>query len=116
MASREHDEHRAPRRRTPARTPEEHESILVSKSLKLIERQIDDGSASSQILALYAKLGSSREALEQERLRNENSVLKKKVETMEAAIDIKHLMEEAMQAFKGYSGDEVADEYDEYED
>lgn len=116
MASREHEEHRAPRRRTPARTPEEHESILVSKSLKLIERQIDDGTVSSQVLSLYAKLGSSREALEQERLTNENAVLRKKVETMEAAIDIKHLMEEAMHAFKGYSGDEMPDEDDEYED
>lgn len=116
MASREHDEHRAPRRRTPARTPEEHESILVSKSLKLIERQIDDGTASSQILALYAKLGSSREALEQERLRNENAVLKKKVETMEAAIDIKHLMEEAMDVFKIYSGDDSSGERNDYDD
>lgn len=115
MAGREHEERRAPRRRTPARTPEEHESILVSKSLRLIEQQIDDGTASSQILSLYAKLGSTREALEQERLRNENAVLRKKVETMEAAIDIKHLMEEALIAFKGYSGDEV-DEYDEYDD
>lgn len=112
MASREHDEHRAPRRRTPPKTPEEHESILVSKSLKLIERQIDDGTVSSQVLSLYAKLGSSREALEQERLNNENAVLRKKVETMEAAIDIKHLMEEAMEAFKGYSGDDDVDEYD----
>ena len=115
MASREHDEHRAPRRRTPARTPDEHESILVSKSLKLIEQQIDDGAASSQILALYAKLGSSREALEQERLRNENAVLRKKVETMEAAIDLRGLMETAMAAFKGYSGDEDEDG-DDYED
>lgn len=114
MATREPEEHRAPRRRTPARTPEERESILVSKSLNLIEQQIDDGTASSQILSLYAKLGSTREALEQERLRNENEVLRKKVETMEAAIDIKGLMETAMAAFKGYSGQE--DDYDDYDD
>lgn len=104
MARRMDDEHRAPRRRTPARTPEERESLLISKSLDLIERQIDDGTASSQILSIYAKYGSQRERLEQERLRNENEVLRKKVETMEAAVDLKNLMEDALNAFKGYSG------------
>lgn len=112
------DEHSAPRRRTPARSPEEQESILISKSLHLIERQIDDGSASSQVLSLYAKLGSTRERLEQERLRNENAVLRKKVESMEAAIDVKNLMEDALSAFKGYSGrpdpKDNDDGYDDY--
>lgn len=104
MARRMDDEHPAPRRRAPAKTPEEYESVLISKSLKLIERQIDDGTASSQVLSLYAKLGSTREKLEQERLRNENEVLRKKVQTMEAAVDVKNLMTDALAAFKGYSG------------
>lgn len=117
MARRNYDDEQpAPRRRSPARTPEEAESILISKSLRLIEKQIDDGTASSQILSVYAKLGSSRERLEQERLRNENEVLRKKVETMEAAVDVKNLMQEALQAFKGYSGQAVTDDYDEYDD
>lgn len=118
MARRSHDdEHSAPRRRSPARSPEERESILISKSLNLIEKQIDDGSASSQVLSLYAKLGSSRERLEQERLLNENNVLRKKLETMEAAIDVKNLMEDALNAFKGYSGkDDMENFDDEYYD
>lgn len=118
MARRSMDEESAPRRRSPAKTPEERESVLISKSLALIEKQIDDGSASSQVLSLYAKLGSTRERLEQERLRNENAVLRKKVETMEAAVDVKNLMEEALLAFKGYSGksDLVEDSEDDYYD
>lgn len=110
------DEQPAPRRRSPAKTPEERESVLIAKSLNLIEKQIDDGSASSQVLSLYAKLGSSREKLEQERLVNENAVLRKKVETMEAAIDVKNLMEDALAAFKGYSGGRSDDRYDDYDD
>lgn len=94
-----------PRLRSPAKTPDERESVLISKSLKLIEKQLDEGTASNQVLAIYAKLGSTRERLEQERLRNENDVLRKKVETMEAAVDIKNLMENALQAFTGYRGD-----------
>jgi len=71
----------------------------------------------STVLVQYAKLGSSREKLEQERLRNENVVLQKKVESMEAAIDVKNLMEDALNAFKGYSGkiSDLDDEDDDYD-
>lgn len=110
------DEQRAPRRRAPAKTPEERESILVAKSLNLIERQIDDGSVSSAVLSIYAKAGTERDRLEKERLRNENEVLRKKVETMEAAVDVKNLMEEALSAFKGYSGKIVDDDEDDFYD
>ena len=117
MVRRLDEEPPAPKRRSPARTPEERESLLVSKSLNLIEKQIDEGTASSQVLSLYAKLGSSRERLEQERLRNENELLRKKVESLEAAMDVKNLMEEALQAFRGYSGraDEIPD-FDDFDD
>lgn len=91
--------------------------MLVAMSLDRIEQQIADGTVSSQVLTHYAKLGSSREKLEQERLRNENEVLRKKVETMEAAVDVKNLMQDALSAFKGYSGassdfDPDEDDYD----
>lgn len=116
MARRIDDEHSAPpRRRSRAKTPEERESMLVSMAMDRVEQQIADGSASSQILTHFAKLGSSREKLEQERLRNENDVLRKKVETMEAAVDVKNLMEDALQAFKGYSGQSLEPEDDESE-
>lgn len=116
MARRAPIERSAPRRRSPAKTPEERESILISKSLNLIEQQIEDGTASSQILAIYAKYGSQRERLERERLANENDVLRKKLETMEAAMDLKVLMEDALGAFKGYSGKLDSFEDDDYFD
>lgn len=118
MARRNDDEHPAPRRRSHAKTPEERESLLIAKSLNLIERQIDDGSVSSTVLSIYAKAGTERDRLEKERLRNENEVLRKKVQTMEAAVDVKNLMEDALSAFKGYSGQSVMDydEGDEYDD
>lgn len=119
MPRRSHEEeHSAPRRRSPARTPEERESILISKSLNLIEKQIDDGSVSSTVLSIYAKAGTERDRLERERLWNENNVLRKKLETMEAAIDMKTLMEDAFNAFKGYSGkgEDLGDFDDEYYD
>lgn len=117
MARRNEEEHTAPRRRSHAKTPEERESLLIAKSLNLIERQIDDGSVSSTVLSIYAKAGTERDRLEKERLRNENEVLRKKVQTMEAAVDVKNLMEDALNAFKGYSGQYVApDDDDDYFD
>lgn len=110
MARRDNDEHSAPRRRSPARTPEERESLLISKSLNLIERQIDDGSVSSTVLSIYAKAGTERDRLEKDRLREEVVVLKKKVETMESAVDMKNLMSDALNAFKGYSGRPIDDD------
>lgn len=112
MARRIDDELPAPRRRSHAKTPEERESQLISKSLNLIERQIEDGTVSSTVLSIYAKAGTERDRLEKERLRNENEVLRKKVETMEAAVDVKNLMEDALSAFKGYSGRIVMDNDD----
>lgn len=113
-----HEEQPAPRRRSPAKTPEERESVLISKSLNLIEHQIEDGSVSSTVLAIYAKAGTERDRLEKERLHNENAVLRKKLESMEAAIDVKNLMEEALGAFKGYSGrsSDILDDEDDYFD
>jgi hypothetical protein len=112
MARRNDDEHTAPRRRSPAKTPLEAESVLISKSQNLIERQIDDGSISSTVLAIYARAGTERDRLEKERLGNENAVLRKKLETMEAAIDIKNLMEDALGAFTGYTGQKAAEGFD----
>lgn len=108
------DQRPTPRRRTPARTPLEHESVLISKSLSLIEKQIDEGSVSSAVLSIYAKAGTERDRLEKERLRNENAVLLKKVESMEAVADVKDLLTEALQVFRGYAGED--DDEDEYDD
>lgn len=116
MARRDNDEHSAPRRRSPARTPEERESVLIAKSLNLIERQIDDGSVSSTVLSIYAKAGTERDRLEKERMTKEIDVLTKKVETMESAVDLKNLMDEALGAFKGYSGQRTDDDEDEFYD
>lgn len=110
MARRPSEEQPSSRRRSPAKTPEERESMLVSMAMDRVEQQIADGTASSQLLTHFAKLGSSRERLEQERLRNENEVLRKKVKTMEAAVDVKNLMEDALAAFRGYTGRPVEDD------
>lgn len=99
-----------PRRRPPAKTPEEYENLLIMKSLKEIERQIDSGTASSQLLSHYAKLASTRERLEQERLMREIDMLERKAEAMESAKRVEELYEGAIAAMRSYGGHDPIDQ------
>ena len=72
-----------PRRRR-ATTPEARENQLVSLAVDLAEKQLREGTASSQVISHYLKLGTSREQLEQERLRRENKLLEARVEAIES--------------------------------
>lgn len=102
----------------PASSPAAREAQLISSAYDLAERQIEEGSASSQVITHFLKLGSSRERLEQERLHNENLLLAAKRESMESGQRIEAMYEEALAAMRTYSGQPVEeeDDYDEYYD
>jgi hypothetical protein len=90
--------------RRPATTPEVREQQLISSAIDLAERQLNEGTASAQVITHFLKLASTREQLEQERLKNENLVLSKKVEQMDSARRIEELYESALNAMRTYSG------------
>lgn len=92
-------------RRPPATTPDAREGQLIDLAVGLAEKQLREGTASSQVQTLYLKLGSSRERAEQERLKNENELLRKKIEGLESAQRTEELMKEALDAFRSYSPD-----------
>lgn len=66
-----------------------------------------DGTASSQIVTHYLKLGSTREQLEQERLRMENELAMAKIQQIESAARMEELYGQAIQAMRGYAGYEA---------
>lgn len=103
---------RRPRRR-PALTVEGREGQLVSLAIDLAEKQLIDGSASSQVITHYLKLGTTRERLEQERLVNENQLLVSKVESLESGKKIEELYGNALEAMRSYAGQEVSQDHDE---
>lgn len=87
--------------------------------MDLAERQLQSGEASAQVITHYLKLGSSRERLEQQRLKNEVALLETKREVMESEKRTEELIRDALKAMKTYSGtedEEVGPEYDEYEE
>lgn len=115
MASRRRSEEPARKSVRPATSPEQREHQVVSQAIDLAERQIQEGTASSQVITHFLKLGSSREQLEQERVRHENELLKVKRESLESAKRVEELYEKAIGAMRQYQGAEELPE-EEYED
>lgn len=82
--------------------------------MDLAQKQMEEGTASSQVITHYLKAGSKKERLERERLENENAVLRAKVEQMASARRVEELYAQALNAMRTYSGQEpLYDEYDE---
>lgn len=104
-------------RRRTATTDEGRESQLVSMAMDLAEQQIINGTASSQVITHFLKLGSTRERLEQDRLSRENELLTHKMEALAAQARVEQLYGEALDAMRSYSGQEPepAEESDEYD-
>lgn len=112
MARRNREE---PQKQTrPATTIEGRENQLVNFAVDLAEKQLRDGTASSQVISHYLKLGSTRELLEQDRLRGENELLKAKIDQLSSQKRIEELYESALQAMRQYAGHDTDDEV--YED
>jgi hypothetical protein len=102
------------RNRAPATTPEEDEQQVISMAVRLAKQQIQDGTASAQVISHYLKLGSTREKLEQERLARENALLQAKVDQLASAKRVEELYEQALNAMRTYAGQEPMDQdYDE---
>jgi hypothetical protein len=94
-------------RQKPATTPEGRENQLVAQAIDLAERQIQAGTASSQVITHFLKLGSTREQLEQQRLEHENELTRVKIEAIESQKRVEELYMEALQAMRSYSGDSI---------
>lgn len=95
----------------PGLTPEARENQLISLAVDLAERQLLEGTASSQVITHYLKLGSTREKLERERLEEENKLLKAKTEQLQSMKRMEELYADAITAMKNYSGQGDPDDY-----
>lgn len=101
------------RRLRPALTPEARENQMVALAMDLAEKQLLEGTASSQVITHYLKIGSTEQKKRIEKLERENELLRAKTESLETAKRIEDLYAEAISAFKIYRG-ENRDEEDDY--
>lgn len=107
-------------RRRPATTPEGREQQMINMAIDFAEEAMLSGNASSQVVTHYLKLASSTERLAQEKLKQENELLKAKIESLKSAKRVEELYEEAIKAMRTYAGQpdpqdfEEDDYYDDY--
>lgn len=86
-------------------SPEARENQVINAAMNLAEEQILQGTASSQVITYFLKLGSSKERLEKEKLEEENKLLRAKTEALQSSARIEELYKEAVKAFTEYQGD-----------
>lgn len=95
----------------PALSPEARENQMIAYATNLAEKQLREGTASSQVICHYLKLGSSKERLEKQLLAEQVKVAQAKVEMMETAQNIEKLYADAIDAMRRYSGNRSVDDY-----
>lgn len=100
-----------PRKIRPALSPDARENQLISLAVDLAEKQLMEGTASSQVITHYLKLGSSKERIEKEILERQKDLIEAKTKAYQASDEIKELYAEALKAMRTYSGQGEPDEY-----
>lgn len=101
----------------PAINPEARENQMIALAEKEAERQMREGTASSQIIVHYLKLGSTKERIERTILERQAELITAKTEALQSAKRVEELYANAIAAMKRYSGgggSEVEEEEDDY--
>ena len=83
---------------------------MISLAVNLAEQQLREGTASSQVIVHYLKLASTRNKLEEEKIRYETAMLQAKKDALNKSGQLQELMDNALKAFRSYSGNEEESE------
>lgn len=93
----------------PVTTQEARENQMISLAIDLAEQQLRDGTATSQVITHYLKLGSTNYQLEKEKLKTEIALANSKIEQIEQGARIEESYRAAMEAMSIYKGEQVDD-------
>jgi hypothetical protein len=96
----------------PGKTIESRENQLIGLAVGLAERQIREGTASSQVITHFLKLGSTQMLLEKAKLDKENKLLEAKTAALESQKKVEELYANAFAAMRVYNGQEVESDED----
>ena len=88
----------------PALSDEAREKQMIAYATNLAEKQLIEGTASSQVIVHYLKLATTRERLEKEILEKQKEFLDTKTEAIKSAQKSDEIYAEALRAMKEYSG------------
>ena len=84
---------------------------MIALAVDLAEKQLMEGTASSQVITHFLKLGSSKAELEREKLAMENELIRAKTESIQSQKKMEEVSLNALNAMKRYSGHGDDDEY-----
>lgn len=101
------------KKRPPATTPEARENQLVSLAVDLAEKQLMDGTASSQVITHYLKIGTTRENIEKDILKEKKKLMVAQTEQLESQKRVEELYAKALSAMKSYSGADIGEDDEE---
>lgn len=103
------------RKLRPATTPEAREAQMISLAYDLAAERLRNGTATSQEIVHFLRLGSAKEQKELEMMEKKNELMTAKTEALQSAKKIEELYADAIKAFAYYRGSapEEEDEYDE---
>ena len=99
------------KKRRPALSPEARENQLIALAVDLAEKQLMEGTASSQVITHYLKLGTAKEKIEREIMEKQKELLEAKAENLRSAKKVEELYINALNAMKNYSGHGDEDDY-----
>ena len=98
----------------PALTPEGRENQMIALAENLAEKQLREGTASSQVIAHYLKLGSTRARAELEMIQINKELAIAKTEQIRSQKRQEELFAEAIRAMRKYSGNGREEDDGEY--
>jgi hypothetical protein len=94
----------------PALSPEARENQLISLAVDRAEEQLLNGTASSQVIVHYLRLGSTKERIEKEILEKQKELIEAKTQALQSAKKVEELYAHALRAMRDYSGQGVLDD------
>jgi len=98
----------------PPTSSEEMEKQLTKLAYDLAAKQLEEGTATSQVITHFLKLGTTKEKLENEKLLKENQLLHAKTEAIQSQKKVEELYGKALAAMKSYSGQDNGDDDEDY--
>lgn len=93
-------------RRRPAKSIEARENRMISLAMDVAEERLRNGTATSQEIVHFLKLGSIKERYERENLQRQNEYLTAKIEAIQSVKASEELSADAIAAFKSYRSDD----------
>lgn len=95
----------------PALTPEAEENQCIHLAMQAAKEQLMNGTASSQVIVHFLKLGSSKEKIEKEILERQKDLITAKTDQIHSIKQTGDLYDDAVKALGVYQGNSKDDDF-----